>query len=102
MDWDNIKGLETITVAEGNSVYHSEGNCLIETATNTLLLGCKNSVIPQDITAIGGGAFVGCRCMTKLEIPNGVTEIGELAFADCRGLTSVSIPNSVNKIGVWF
>ena len=39
--------LESITVEEGNSVYHSAGNCLIETASKTLIAGCKTSIIPD-------------------------------------------------------
>ena len=38
--------IETIEVEEGNEYYHSKNNCLIETATKTLVMGCKNSVIP--------------------------------------------------------
>ena len=51
--------LASITVAEGNSVYHSAANCLIDTASKTLIAGCKTSVIPADgsVTSIGEGAF---------------------------------------------
>ena len=58
--------LETITVDSGNSVYHSADNCLIETATKTLIVGCKNSVIPDDgsVTSIGDYAFYECTSLT--------------------------------------
>ncbi len=36
----------TCISADDNATYHAEGNCLIETATKTLVLGCKASVIP--------------------------------------------------------
>ncbi len=51
--------LTSILVAEGNKVYHSAGNCLIETASKTLILGCSTSVIPADgsVTSIGDYAF---------------------------------------------
>ena len=47
--------LESLTVAANNSVYHSAENCIIETASKTLVVGCKNSVIPTDgsVTGIG-------------------------------------------------
>ena len=50
-------GLKKITVAENNPVYHSAGDCLIETGTKTLIQGCKNSAIPADgsVTSIRGG-----------------------------------------------
>lgn len=51
--------LEHITVAEGNPRYDSRDNCdaVIETATNTLVLGTQNTVIPTSVTHIGDGAF---------------------------------------------
>ena len=51
--------LEHITVAEGNPRYDSRENCdaVIETATNTLVLGTQNTVIPTSVTHIGDGAF---------------------------------------------
>ena len=93
-------GLVNISVADGNTKYHSSGNCLIETASNTLVLGCKTSVIPSDgsVTSIGEGAFFCCDELTSVTIPDGVTRIGNYAFAGCIELTSVTIPNSVTSI----
>ena len=71
-------GLEKITVESGNSRYDSRDNCnsIIETATNTLIAGCKNSIIPNSITSIGIYAFLGCSGLTELTLPNSVTSIG--------------------------
>ena len=105
-------------------VYKSDNNCLIEIATNTLIRGCKNSVIPDYITFIGSFAFSGCDSLTSIEMPNGVTSIGksafsgcssltsaefgenseltsigEYAFDDCSSLTSIEIPSGVTSIG---
>ncbi|MBF1612639.1 MAG: leucine-rich repeat domain-containing protein, partial [Prevotella sp.] len=55
--------------------------------------------IPNSVTEIGGGAFVGCSSLTSVTIPNSVTTIGEEAFTNCSSLTSVNIPNSVTVIG---
>ena len=51
--------LESIVVAEGNTVYDSRKDCnaVIETASNTLLFGCSNSVFLDDIVHIGAYAF---------------------------------------------
>ena len=94
-------GLESIEVEAGNRVYHSEGNCLIETASKTLIAGCKNSVIPTDgsVTSIGNYAFSGCWTLTSIEIPSSVTSIGDYAFSWCDGLTSIVIPKGVTSIG---
>ena len=94
-------GLTSITVQEGNSRYHSAGNCLIETESKTLLAGCQNSVIPTDgsVTSIGDEAFSGCKSLTNITIPDSVTRIGQSAFFNCTGLTSITIPNRVTSIG---
>ncbi len=99
--FSGCSGLTSITVASGNTKYHSAGNCLIETATGTLVLGCKNSVIPADgsVTSIGDEAFYDCDSLTTITIPDSVTSIGEYAFLHCSNLTSITIPASVTSIG---
>ena len=95
---DNIK---TMVVRSGNTVYDSQNNCnaIIETATNTLIAGCQNTIIPSSVTSIGYAAFSNCSSLTSITIPNSVTSIGEHAFYDCSSLTSITIPNSVTSIG---
>ena len=94
-------GLASIIVELGNSVYDSRNNCnaIIETSTNKLIAGCKNTVIPNSVTSIGDYAFAGCYGLTSITIPNSVTSIGNSAFVSCAGLTSITIPNSVTSIG---
>ena len=91
-----------IVVDPENSVYDSRNGCnaIIETNTNELLTGCKNTVIPDDVTAIGYCAFRGIAGLTSIVIPESVTVIGENAFAFCYDLTGdLTIPNSVETIG---
>ena len=94
-------GLEIIQVENGNQKYDSREGCnaLIDTYHNSLIAGCKNSTIPNNVEAIGGEAFEGCTGLTSINIPNSVTEIGYDAFYACTGLTSINIPNSVTEIG---
>ena len=101
--FSGCSGLESITVSSDNTKYHSSENCLIETESRKLILGCNNSVIPTDgsVTSIGYSAFRGCSGLTSVTIGNNVTSIGALAFYDCGGLTSVTIGNSVTSIGEW-
>ena len=93
--------LTSIVVEKGNITYDSRENCnaIIETATNTLILGCNSTVIPNSVTSIGGWAFSNCVALTSITIPNSVTSIGGYAFYWCEGLTSIIIPNSVTSIG---
>lgn len=92
--------LESITVASGNERYHSDGNCLIETADKVLCAGCKNSIIPTDgsVTSIGDEAFRGSS-IASIIIPDGVTSVGSWTFIECASLTSVELPASIVSIG---
>ena len=93
-------GLTSIVVASGNMTYDSRDNCnaIIETASNTLIVGCMRTAIPGSVTAIGDWAFGGCVGLTSVSIPNSVTSIASGAFYECSALQSVSIPNSVKSI----
>ena len=95
-------GLVSIHVEAGNTQYDSRDNCnaIIETESNTLIAGCKNTTIPNSVTGIGDRAFSHCSGLTSIEIPTSVTSIGDHAFYDCKGLTSIEIPTSVTSIGV--
>ncbi|MBR1788972.1 MAG: leucine-rich repeat domain-containing protein, partial [Bacteroidaceae bacterium] len=97
----SCSGLESIIVEAGNTKYDSRDNCnaIIETSSNTLIAGCKNTIIPNSVTSIRDHAFYGCRGLTSVTIPNSVTSIGRLALWNCSGLISITIPNSVTSIG---
>lgn len=99
--FSNCNNLESISVESGNTKYDSRDNCnaIIETATNTLIYGCKNTIIPNSVTSIDDYAFVGCSGLTSVVIPNSVTTIGQSAFSNCSSLTSATIGNSVTTIG---
>ncbi len=90
-------GLEYIKVEEGNAVFDSRGNCnaVIETESNMLIRGCKNTIIPEDVTGIGKQAFCRCTSLTGIVIPEGVTGIGSGAFYECTNLEEINIPEGV-------
>ena len=93
-------GLESITADPDNPVYHSDGNCLVESASGILLKGCNNSVIPNNgsVTSIAPCAFLACSKLKNTAIPQGVTLIGESAFRNCKGLQSVTLPTGLVSI----
>lgn len=93
--------LANIQVSSNNRIYDSRGNCnaIIHTATNTLIVGCRNTVIPDSVTHIGVKAFDDCISLTSITIPNSVTHIGDDAFFHCKALTIITLPNSVTSIG---
>ncbi len=103
IDWCVFEGcssLEKIIVAEGNEVYDSRGGCngIIETQTNSLISGCKNTIIPESVTSIGDYAFSGCSNLIEIKIPEGVTSIDYSAFLGCSSLAEITIPESVTSI----
>ena len=95
------RGLTSIVVASGNSVYDSRNNCnaIIKTSDNSLVSGCKNTVIPSNVTSIESGAFQGCSSLTAIDIPGSVKSIENSAFESCSSLIAIDIPGSVKSIG---
>lgn len=87
------KKINRITVEEGNTVYDSRKDCnaIIETATDTLMMGCGSTVIPKGVKKIGHGAFYSCRKLNSIVIPSGVKEVDNLAFSGCVKLKKVTI-----------
>ena len=86
--------LTSISVSADNQTYLSEGNCLIEKETMTLVIGCDTSVIPESVTSIEDKAFENCTGLKKVTIPANVTHIGDNAFAGCTSLESIDFSNS--------
>lgn len=95
--------LTAIQVESGNTIYDSRDNCnaIINSADNTLILGCQNTIIPNNVEKIGDYAFSSCGELSSIDIPNSVKSIGDYAFIGCRKLGSVNIPYGVTTIGEY-
>ncbi len=117
--------LTSIVVDKNNTKYDSRNDCnaIIEKSTGTLIVGCKSTVIPTDITIIGTNAFIGsdittiaipenvlkinayafmdCEQLEIINFPSKLTTIGDQAFYNCEKLESISLPSSLNTIGDW-
>jgi len=99
----SVYGIDTlakIDVAPGNRKYHAAGNCLIETESKTLELGCYTSVIPDDgsVTDIGKYAFGRLDSLTAIVVPDSITCIQWYAFTGCTNLKVLVIGSGVKKI----
>lgn len=89
--FSNCESVKKMVVEEGHSVYDSRENCnaIIETATNTLLFGCQNTIIPATVTSIEAYAFEGHTNLKSIKLPADVAQIGGCAFSGCESLTVV-------------
>ncbi len=88
-----------ICIDRENTVFDSRDGCnaIIETAANTLVVGCIGTTIPSSIVTIGDYAFYRCP-LYSITIPEGITNIGDFAF-NASSLRTVSLPKSLETIG---
>ena len=99
----NVFELDSVTrisVAEGNKYYDGRDYCnaVIETSSNTLIMGSNNATIPESVTAVGEAAFSNCVKMTEISVPSSVKTIGEYAFADCKSLKKIDLSEGLISI----
>ena len=93
--------LSRITVDPSNPVYDSREDCnaVIDTASSTLVSGCKNTIIPASVRYIGDYALAGFDDFTEITLPEGITGIGNGAFSGCSNLKTIRLPASLIRIG---
>lgn len=98
----DCKNLATITVAAENKKYDSRNNCnaIIETSSNEIIEGCKNTIIPNDVISIRYNAFRG-RAWGIVKIPGNVKKIGNFAFYGSSELKTVVMEEGVEEIGEY-
>lgn len=92
MAFSGCTNLSSIIVNKQNPVYDSRDNCnaIIETASNTLLIGCSSSTIPDTIESIGQFSLT-LTMIESIEIPASVTNIELMSFAGCINLSSIIV-----------
>ena len=92
--------LSKLTVDSKNTAYNSNGNCnaIIHTASDSLIAGCRSTVIPSNVRSIGPFAFMGCSQLVEMNVPSSVKIIGENAFAGCSNLKSINLSDEVTTI----
>ena len=58
-------------------------------------------VLPDTLTFIGDGAFLGCEKLSEITIPSSVSSLGDYTFAYCLLLETVNLPDTIEKIGLY-
>lgn len=96
-------GITSVYVEPGNEEYDSRNDCnaIVHTPTDTLIFGCRSTVIPEDISRIGAYAFSECRGLKTVVLPDSVKKIDENAFYRCVDLESITLTDNVTGIGEY-
>lgn len=90
--------LQSIHIDEENQNYKVINQCLIDLRTNSLVKGCKNSVIPEEVQTIDRFAFSDVKDIYEIHIPNNVTKMNGFAFSECPDLEKVILPENLTFI----
>ena len=102
-----LRSLEHLSVDPDNRTFDSRRDCnaIIRTMTNTLLVGCKATVIPDGVEVIAGNAFISCHDSSiepfELNFPPSVEIIEPFAFNCCYPLSAVTFSEGLRRIGRW-
>ena len=98
--FNECSSLQSIEVDVNNNKYDSRNSCnaIIESKSNTLILGCQKTIIPDNVTRIGADAFNGCFSLQSITIPKNVTHIDSYAFFGCFSLESILLPKNIVQI----
>lgn len=96
-----VARLKEITVDNNNATYDSRNNCnaVIKKSTNSLVMGCCNTIIPDDVVGIDGNSFTGVTFNTNVTFPNALKSIGNNAFLSCTINNDIVLPQSITNIG---
>ena len=106
---DNVTTIGEYAFRYCSSLKEFKGNYASEDGRCLVLNGVLNSfasaeidtyIIPNDITAIGDGAFANST-LSSVTLPESITLIGSSAFSVCHNLTSINIPAAVTAIDNW-
>jgi hypothetical protein len=91
-----------IEVDVANPVYCSVDGVVFSKDRQTLVAWPAGKapacVIPNGVTAIGPGAFLGDPILTRVTLPASLTRVGVRAFESCGALAEICLPASVTEI----
>lgn len=101
--FDCCSSIERIVVEDGNEVYYSENNCLIDREHRAIILACNDSVIPNDgsVEVIYYHAFSNCKKIENIVVPETVEKICQYAFSGCSSLRNIQLPKLLCGDNPW-
>ena len=88
----DCQNIEVIIVDKDNETFDSRDSCnaIIKTATNSLIVACQTTTIPNTVEIIEGYAFYNIP-IKKITIPESVKHIRSLAFVYCHSLPHAKV-----------
>jgi hypothetical protein len=97
--------LATIEVDALNPVFVSVGGVLFDKAQTALIQypggGSEIYTVPNGVTRIESGAFIGCSGLRNVTIPKSVVSIGSAAFSECSSLMEAYFEGNAPSVE-WF
>lgn len=100
-DWSFGAGFQKILLSADNPAYYKENGMLIEKRTRTVVFAdhdLEEAIVPENVRAIGAGAFYHHDRLKKAILPEDLRVIGQWAFYDCDNLAQINLPNSLTAI----
>ncbi|MCQ2795500.1 MAG: leucine-rich repeat domain-containing protein [Bacilli bacterium] len=94
------ENISKITVEEGNPVYYSPSGYNVVMKDKTVVLGCKESKIPDGTKIIGDSAFYTSE-IASISLPDSVEKIEGSAFNSCEQLKIINLSKNLQEIGPW-
>ena len=94
--------LEEIDVDSKNPNFVSCNNCVIEPKTGTIRIGCKNSIIPNNIVCIGVKAFGEHNEISEILIPLNVKKLEYQSFFQCDLERIFAFEENIDAIQEYF
>ena len=87
----SASSLEEIIVDSDNSYFDSRENCnaVVDSQKNSIVIGCKNTTIPEDVIGIEGYAFAYVE-LGDFSLPRNISEVSANAFT-CAKFTSLTV-----------
>lgn len=95
--FSHLERLKELVVDSENPNYHAKTGCIIETASATVISGCRAAHIPDTAKIIGQDAFSGTQ-LESVTIPEGIIEIMPYAFQDADEMHTVKLPSTLTHI----